>query len=107
MTKRALSPPQLKLVEAVEKLRWGRIEQIPIHNGMPCLEQAAQTVREIKLGSEPEPCERSNDNLTLKGEFERLFSELNQLGEGLVNIEVRHGVPFRLLVRYCGKELQV
>lgn len=107
LTKRSLDPAQLKLVETVEKLCWGRIEQMPVHKGMPCLEQAAQTVREIKLGSEAEPFARSQADLTLKYEFERLLNELSQLGDGLVDVEIRHGVPFKLLVRRSGKELLV
>lgn len=100
-------PSPTKLVEAIEDLGWGRIEQIPICDGSPCLEAAAQTVREIKLGSETEPFERSNADLTLKAEFERLLNQLHQLGDGLVDIEIRHGIPFKLLVRRRGKELLV
>ena len=106
MTKRSLDPVQLKLVETIEELGFGRIEQIPIRDGRPCFERATQTVREIKLGSESEPrIERSNADLTLKIEFERLFKELSQLRDGLVDIEIRHGAPFRLVVKRFRKEL--
>jgi hypothetical protein len=105
LTKRSLDPAQLKLVEAVEELGFGRIEEIPVSDGNPCLEQATQSVREIKLGSEPEPFERGNADLTLKAEFERLLNEISQLRDGLVDVEVRHGAPFKLLVRRRGKEL--
>jgi hypothetical protein len=107
MIKRSLDPAQLKLVEAIEELGFGRIDQIPICDGCPCLERAAQTVREIKLESEPEPIERSNADLTLKAEFERLLNQLHQLGDGIVDIEVRHGAPFRLFVKRRGAELLV
>jgi hypothetical protein len=93
-------------VETIEELGFGRIEQIPIRDGRPCFERATQTVREIKLGSESEPrTERINADLTLKIEFERLFNELSQLGDGLVDLEIRHAVPFKLVVRRSGKEL--
>jgi len=105
LTKRTLDPAQLKLVEAIEELGFGRIEQIPVCDGSPCLERATQTVREIKLGSEPEPFERCPANLTLRAEFERLLNELSRLGDGLVDVEIRHGAPFKLLVRRRGKEL--
>lgn len=106
MTKRSLDPPKLKLVEAIEELRFGRIEQIPIHDGRPHYEQATQTVQEIKLGSETEPhVEHSDADLTLKGEFERLFIQFDRLRDGLVDIEVRHGLPFRLVVRRFRREL--
>jgi hypothetical protein len=105
LTKRSLGPAQLKLVEAIEELGFGRIDQIPVCDGSPCLERATQTVREINLGSEPKPFERCLADLTLKAEFERLLNELSQLGDGLVDVEIRHGAPFKLLVRRRGKEL--
>ena len=105
LTKRSLDRARLKLVEAIEKLGFGSIEQIPIHNGKPRLEQAAQTIREIKLGSDMESPNGSSADLTLKIEFERLLNELSQLGDGVVDVEIRHGTPFKLLVRRRGKEL--
>jgi hypothetical protein len=64
LTKRSLDPSKLKLVEAIEELRFGRIEQISIRNGRPHYEQVTQIVQEIKLGSETEPhVERSDPTL--------------------------------------------
>jgi len=82
LTKRSLGPAQLKLVEAIEELGFGRIDQIPVCDGSPCLERATQTVREIKLGLDTESFDRSSADLTLKIEFERLFDELSQLRSG-------------------------
>ena len=106
MTKRSLDPTKLKLVEAIEELRFGRIEQISIRDGRPHCEQATQIVQEIKLGAETKPhVERSDADLTLKSEFERLFIQFDRLRDGLVDIEVRHGLPFRLVVRRFRREL--
>jgi hypothetical protein len=106
LTKRSLDPFKLKLVEAIEELRFGRIEQISIRDGRPHYEQATQTVQEIKLGSETEPhVERTNADLTLKAEFERLFGQLDRLRDGVVDIEVRHGLPFRLVMRRFRREV--
>jgi hypothetical protein len=106
LTKRSLDPVQLKLVEAIEQLGFGRIEQISIRDGKPCCERETQIVQEIKLGSETEPrVEPSNADLTLKSGFEHLFNQLSQLRDGLVDIEIRHGVPFRLIVKRLRKEL--
>ena len=106
LTKRSLDPVQLKLVETIEELGFGRIEQISIRDCKPCCEPATQIVQEIKLGSETEPrVEPSNADLTLKSEFERLFNQLDRLGDGLVDIEIRHGVPFRLIVKRFRKEV--
>jgi hypothetical protein len=106
LTKRSLDPVQLQLVEAIEELWFGRIEQISVRDGKPCYEPATQIVQEIKLESEIEPrVERTSSDLTLKSEFERLFNQLDRLRDGLVDIEIRHGVPFRLIVRRFRKEL--
>ena len=108
MTKRSLDSAQLKLVEAIEELGFGRIEQIPIRDGRPCLELATEIVREIKLGLETEPrIERGTADLTLRIEFERLFNQLSHLREGLVDVEIRHGAPFKLLLKRRRKELPV
>jgi len=99
MTKRSLDPVQLQLVETIEDLGFGSIKQIPIRDGRPCLERATQTIREVRLGSQIEQrIERSNVDLTLKIEFERLFNQLGQMRDGLVDIEIRHSVPCKLLV---------
>jgi hypothetical protein len=34
----------------------------------------------------------------LKKEFESLFDQLNRLGDAVVDIEVRHSLPFRLVL---------
>jgi hypothetical protein len=106
LTKRLLDPAQLRLVEAIEELGFGRIEQIAVRDGRPWYVPATQTVQEIKLGSEIEThVERRATDLTLKSEFERLFNQLDRLHDGIVDIEVRHGVPFRLIVRRSSQEL--
>ncbi len=64
LTKRSLDPAQLQLVEAIEELGFGRIEQIPVCDSRPCIERASQTVRKINLGSQPKPFERSLAHLT-------------------------------------------
>ena len=105
MTKRSLDRVQLKLVETIEKLGFGRIEEVAIRGGKPCFERETRIVQEIKLGSECEvSVEPSNADLTLKSEFDCLFSQFDQLRDGLADIEIRHGVPFRLIVKRLCKE---
>jgi hypothetical protein len=108
LTKRSLDPVELKLVETIEELGFGRIEQISIRDGRPCFERGTQVVQEIKLGSEIETSvEHSSADLTLKREFERLFKHFNQVRDCPADIEIRHGVPFKLSVKRRGKELLV
>ena len=69
-------------------------------------ENHRRIVQEIKLGSEPERRpDRSSADLTLKREFEVLFDQLSHVRDGLVDIEVRHGLPFRLVIERRYKEM--
>ena len=105
MTRSLLSPGQSQLLLIIEELGFGRVEQLSIHNGEPSYHPPPRIVQEIKLGSETERRPDPEANLTLKKEFENLFSELVRLGDGVVDIEVRHRVPFRLVLERCHKGL--
>ncbi|MGA7414146.1 MAG: hypothetical protein WBW33_26980 [Bryobacteraceae bacterium] len=106
MTKASLNPDQLRMVEIIEALGFGAIEGLLIRDGLPCYELEHCVVQAIKLDSarelQPDP---QKADLTLKIEFERLFSQLSLLREGLVDIDVRHRVPLRLVVRRRYKDL--
>jgi hypothetical protein len=73
---------------------------------LPCYEPEPRIVQTIKLDSEPEqqPHRRDGD-LTLKKEFENLFEQLNRLRDAIIDIEVRHSVPFRLVLERRHQEL--
>ena len=93
-------------METIEKLGFGRIEHILILDGRPCYEDATVITQEIKLGAEIEPrAEHHDASLTLKLEFERLFDQLSHLHNVVVDIEIRHAIPFRLVVKRSRQEL--
>lgn len=99
MTKSSLDPAQRQTVEIIKALGFGVIERLWIRGGLPCYEPEPRIVQAIKLDSDP--ARESNDghfDLTLKREFESLFDQLNRLGDGVVDIEVRHSLPFRLVL---------
>lgn len=106
MTKSSLAPAQRRTVRIIEALGFGVIERLSIREGVPCYDPDPRIVQAIKLDSEPErPSDRSSPDLTLKKEFETLFDQLKQLRDGTVDIEIRHGVPFRLIVERSCREL--
>jgi hypothetical protein len=73
---------------------------------LPCYEPEPRIVQAIKLDSEPERLpDCSCADLTLKKEFESLFEQLSRLHDGIVEIEVRHSAPFRLVVERRCKDL--
>jgi len=99
MTKASLNPDQRRTVEVIEALGFGVIEHLSVHAGLPCYEPEPRVVQAIKLDSLPErQPDHSDANLTLRIEFERLFDQLGQLRDGIVDIEVRHSLPFRLVL---------
>jgi hypothetical protein len=106
MTKSSLNPSQRQTVEIIEALGFGVIERLMIRGGLPCYEPEPRIVQAIKLDSEPErQPDDGNADLTLKKEFESLFDQLSRLGDGIVDIEVRHSAPFRLVLERRYKAL--
>jgi hypothetical protein len=103
--KSSLTPGQSQIVEIIEAVGFGLIERLWIRDGFPWYEPEPRIVQSIKLGSEPQgQPDDGHADLTLKKEFESLFDQLNRFGDGVVDIEVRHGAPFRLILerRYRG-----
>lgn len=106
MTKANLHPDQRRTVEIIEALGFGAIAGLSVHLGLSCYQPEPRIVQSINLDLAPEgQPERTDAELTLKVEFECLFDQLSQLREGVVDVEVRHGAPSRLVVRRCYKEL--
>ena len=106
MTRSSLSPGQCRVVDIIQALGFGVIERLVVCGGMPCYGPEPRIVQAIKLDSEPgRQLDRSSGDLTLKTQFENLFEQLSRLGEGVVDIEVRHSLPFRLVLERRYKEL--
>lgn len=100
VTKSSLDAGRHRLLEIIEELGFSRIEQLEIQSGAPRYDPAPRILQEIRLGSEPEHrSDPTSADLTLKKEVARLFDQLNQLHDGFVDIEVRHSIPFRLVLK--------
>ena len=108
MTIRSLSVAQTRLVQIIQELGFGRIERLSIQNGHPNFDQPPRITQEIKLGSQSEHRPgNTNGDFTLKQEFVILFNELSRLRDGVVDLEVRHRAPFRLILeRGCSELVQ-
>lgn len=100
-TKTTLSSHTRRLVELMQRIGFGRIEHLRVAGGEPDFTAMPRIVREVKLGGAPggdavaRPAE-----FALKQAVVDLLAELRTTGEGAtVSIEVRHGLPHRLLVQ--------
>lgn len=99
-TKSALSGARRRLLETMQRLNFGRIENLAVHAGEPAFDPAPKIVQDIKIGGEngPRP-ELARDDFALKSQVAELFDHLNRVGDGTVAvIEVKHGLPFRLVI---------
>jgi hypothetical protein len=100
LTKIDLPEPRQRLVALMQAINFGRIEDITVREGNPVFGPSPRVVREIKIGGEngPRP-EYAAGNFLLKDQVVELFQHLDRLCNGTVQVlEVKHGLPFRLLV---------
>ena len=93
---RDLSPVRRKLVEMMQLINFGRLEDLKVRDGEPVLEPGPRLVREVKFAAESGP--RSETNLPdfiLKEQHRDLFRVLDQLGTGTIAVlSIKHGLPF-------------
>jgi hypothetical protein len=101
LTKAGLSTPRQKLVEAMQRIAFGRIEQLHIREGDPVFEPPPRLVQEIKISGDGEvQPEVAGSDFVLKKQIVELFQRLAQLRNGVIEaIEVRHGLPCRITLQ--------
>lgn len=99
-SKAALSPARRRLLELMQSIHFGRVENLVVRGGEPSFDPPPRVVREVKFGGDngPRP-ELATGDFKLKAQVVELFRELDRLGDGTALVlEVKHGLPFRLLV---------
>lgn len=97
-TKSSLTPPQRRLVDLMQRLNFGRIEDLHILNGEPLFDPPPRVFRDVRPGrvNGPRP-EAGKADFDLKDEVVDLFVHLEAVGDGVIErIEVQHGLPFRM-----------
>ena len=100
LKKSQLSLDRRLLVELMQGINFGRVENLVIRNGQPVLASPASIVREFKFGSDnaPRP-ELDADDFVLKRQLVELFDLLDDYGDGVIEVlEIKHGMPFRMTV---------
>lgn len=95
--KAALSPSRQSFIELMQKLGYGRIEQITVVNGEPVLEPKPKVVLDIKFGSEESVPVATAHDFALKKQVIEFFACLERIGTGSVScLHVKAGLPFKL-----------
>jgi hypothetical protein len=101
-----LSPARQKLLEIIQSLGFGTIEELSIVNGEPCFGDFPRILRDIKLGAESESRSgTAHEDFALKSRIIELFGHLDQLGSAKVKIEVKHSSAFRIVVEHSAAQL--
>ena len=99
-TKGALSPGRKRLVEMMQRLNFGRIENLVIRGGEPVFHPPPRVVREVKFCAENGPNAKAGlTEFSLKSQVRDLFAHLDRLDTGTVwALQVKHGLPFLMIV---------
>ena len=100
-TKASLSPERKRLLELMQEVNFGRIENLVVRGGEPVFKPAPKIIFEIRFGSKNGPRrELGIKDFVLKAQVIELFDYLTRLGNGIVErLEIRYGIPFRLVHR--------
>jgi hypothetical protein len=95
MKRTCLESGQRRTLSIIENLGFGRIERLSILDGEPCYDPPPRIVQVLKLAADQGRAPRNSPD-TIEKTFQELFTALSRLRVGVVDIEVRHGLPFRM-----------
>jgi hypothetical protein len=100
LNKSSLSLQRQFLIETLQRINFGRLENLRFKAGEPILDETSKIFREHKFGSEngPRP-ESTKIDFALKKQLAELFRYFDDRRDGIVeSLEVKHGLPFRMVV---------
>jgi len=101
-SKSSLTGSQQRLVELMQQINFGRIEDLLVRDGVPIFNPPPRVIRKLKVGADNSPRpEYDFDDFLLRQQTEELFSVIEQMGDGeVLVIDVRNGLPFALEVEH-------
>jgi hypothetical protein len=97
LTKAALPEPRRRLLELMQEIHYGRLENLVVRDGQPLFSPPPRVVREVKFGGDNSPRrDLASADFLLKDQILDLFSQLDALGNGTIEVlEIKAGLPFR------------
>ena len=99
-TKKMLSPARQRLVELMQEINFGRIEDLDVRDGEPVVVPAPRVVRDIVFGKDNAPNKaRCWRDFALKDQVIEMFDFFDQ--ERSLRVErlvVQNGLPLRMTV---------
>jgi hypothetical protein len=96
--KSSLTPSQRHLVELMQQLNFGRIEDLQVCGGEPVFDPPPRVIRKLKIGGDNSSRpEAAFHDFPLKAQTVEMLEALAQLGDGeVMAIEVKHGLAFSM-----------
>jgi hypothetical protein len=87
----------------MQRLNFGRIEDLVVRGGEPVFDPAPRVIQKVKIGGENGPrTEFSSTDFLLKKQMIELVEAITSLGEGKVlTIDVKHGLPFAVEIEFA------
>jgi hypothetical protein len=98
--KSQLTTKQVQLVELMQRIAFGAIEDLVIRDGTPVFEPHPRVIRDVKFGctNGPRP-EADLSDFSLKSSVQELLAVISALGNATVRrLDIKHGLPFRMQV---------
>lgn len=97
----SLPPERQQLLKRMQQANFGRFESLVVRNGQPVFDPSPLLIREVKFGGENGwRSEAEIGDFVLKSQVVELLRFLDQLRDGVIeSLEIKHGLPFRMLVR--------
>ncbi len=87
-----------RLIAMMHRIGFGRIESLSVSDGRPVFDPPPRVIREVRLGAESaSPRQVGDTDFAVKRAVVDLLAELAAVGVANVAIEVRHGMPARLI----------
>jgi hypothetical protein len=101
-TKSSLSVSRRRLIELMQRINFGRIENLQVRAGEPVFDPAPRVVQKLKIGGDngPRP-EIACEDFWLKNQTIEMLEAISRLGDGnVLAIEVKHGLPFSMEIEH-------
>lgn len=102
ITKSELSDPERRLLELLQEVNFGRIENLQVRGGAPVWEPVPQVIQTRKMGSSTGPrAEASLQDFWLKQPLVDLLQTIREIRDGeILTITVMHGLPHVVEIRH-------
>jgi hypothetical protein len=96
--KSALSLSRQRLIELMQRLGFGLIQNLHIQGGEPIFDGNTKVSRDIRIGDRSAHRELEGQDFLLRREVVALFALFTENQDGVIELlEIKHGLPFRIV----------